>query len=97
MAYNNVQNYFESLVFDAIRDKVRNNELENDEDLLCDVACISLNQLPARYIRHSVDAVFYMTSEERVQNETIVEDAIRIAIERVEKYQSDKRPETIQQ
>jgi hypothetical protein len=34
-------------------------------DMLADVACVALNRLPARYVRHDVDLVFYLTEHER--------------------------------
>lgn len=58
MAFDNIHNYFEKLVFDVIQDKLANAELDNDEDYLGDIACVALNQLPSRYVRHNVDMVF---------------------------------------
>jgi len=97
MAFNNINNYFEKLVFDVIQDKLSTNELDNDEDFLGDIACVALNQLPARYVRHNVDMAFYMTTEEREQNQIIVEDAIDMAIDYVNKHRHNERPETINQ
>ena len=97
MAFNNIHNYFEKLVFDAIQDKLNDNKLEYDEDFLGDIACVALNQLPSRYVRHNVDMVFYMTSEEREQNQVIVEDAVAMAIDYVNKHRQSERPETINQ
>jgi hypothetical protein len=34
-------------------------------DMLADVACVALNRLPARYVRHDVDLMFYLTEHER--------------------------------
>lgn len=97
MAFTNITNYFEKLVFDEIQNKINSGELENDEDYLADIACVALNQLPSRYVRHNVDMVFYMTLEEREQNQLIVEDAVIMAVEYVNKHRHDKRPETINQ
>lgn len=97
MAFDNIHNYFEKLVFEVIQDKLSTNELDDDEDFLGDVACVALNQLPARYVRHNVDMVFYMTIEEREQNQIIVEDAIDMAIDYVNKHRHSERPETINQ
>ncbi len=95
MAFDNINNYFEKLVFDVIQSKL--NEIDNDEDFLGDIACVALNQLPARYVRHNVDMVFYMTGEEREQNQILVEDAVIMAIDYVNKHRHSKRPETINQ
>lgn len=97
MAFDNINNYFEKLVFDVIQDKLLKNELENDEDFLGDIACVALNQLPSRYVRHNVDMVFYMTLEEREQNKVVVEDAVIMAIDYVNKHRHSERPETINQ
>lgn len=97
MAFDNINNYFEMLVFDAMKEKLSNGQLENDEDYLGDIACVALNQLPSRYVRHNVDMVFYMTIEEREQNEIIVEDAVERAIDYVNKHRHHERPQTINQ
>ena len=97
MAFDNIHNYFEKLVFDVLQDKLNDDELDNDEDLLGDVACVALNQLPSRYVRHNVDMVFYMTSAEREQNLVIVEDAVIMAIDYVNKHRHNERPKTINQ
>jgi len=97
MAFNNINNYFEKLVFDVIQEKVHDDQLENKEDYLADIACVALNQLPSRYVRHNVDMIFYMTAEEREQNQAIVEDAVLMAIDYVNKHRHSDRPETINQ
>jgi hypothetical protein len=97
MAFDNINNYFEKLVFEALQDKLANDNLDNDEDYLADIACVALNQLPSRYVRHNVDMVFYMTAEEREQNQIIVEDAVLMAIDYVNKHRHSDRPETINQ
>lgn len=97
MAFDNIQNYFERLVFDVIQNKLTKDDLDNDEDYLGDIACVALNQLPSRYVRHNVDMVFYMTVEEREQNQILVEDAVIMAIDYVNKHRHSERPETINQ
>ena len=97
MAFDSINNYFEKLVTEHIQDKLNNNELEQDDDFLSDVACVALNQLPSRYVRHNVDMVFYMTQDERDQNQEIVEDAVTMAIDYVIQHRHHERPETINQ
>ena len=97
MAFDNINNYFEKLVFDEIQNKLHANKLDNDEDYLADIACVALNQLPSRYVRHNVDMVFYMTLDEREQNKFVVEDDVLMAIDYVNKHRHDERPETINQ
>ncbi len=55
-----------------------------DPDLLADVACIALNQLPARYIRHAIDLSFYQTEQERAKVEAQLHAAVEKAFHFVE-------------
>ncbi len=55
-----------------------------DAELLADVACVALNRLPARYIRHRVDYVFYLTEHEAAANDSAVADAVKYAFEFVQ-------------
>ena len=97
MSFDNIHNYFEKLVCGVIQDKLNKNKLDDDEDFLGDVACVALNQLPSRYVRHNVDMIFYMTIEEREQNQIVVEDAVDMATDYVNKHRHSERPETINQ
>ena len=97
MAFDNINNYFEKLVIDEIQHQFSEGKLENDDDYLSDIACVALNQLPSRYVRHNVDMVFYMTLDEREQYHEVVEDAVLMAIDYVNKHRHDDRPETINQ
>ena len=63
-----------------------------DTDFYLDVACIALNKLPARYVRHSVDATFYMSSEELANTTLAINDAVAHAIEYVDKRR-DSHPD----
>ena len=97
MTFDNINNYFEKLVLDEITRLLSEDKLENDSDFLSDVACVAHNQLPARYVRHNVDMVFYMTIDEREQYQEVVEEAVHTAIEYVNKHRHNDRPETINQ
>jgi len=87
MAFDNIHNYYEKLVSTEIQKKVQDNELENNEDFLGDIACVALNKLPAHYVRHDVDMAFYMTAEERDKKIVKVKDAIIAAIDFVKTHQ----------
>ena len=95
MAFDNINNYFEKLVLDEIQRLLSEDKLEDDTDFLSDIACVALNQLPARYVRHNVDMVFYMTLQERQQMEQEVQNAVTMAIKYVNQHRGDSRPETI--
>jgi len=76
-----ISNYYESLVFDRIKKKLRGTEKARDEDYMADVACVALNRLPARYVRHIVDTRFFESEEEHKHNNISVEGAVSYAIE----------------
>lgn len=76
--FSSVHNYHERQVFAAVLDAVpRHAGL--DADQLADVACVALNRLPPRYIRHDVDFAFYQGEKERAANERALRDAVDYA------------------
>lgn len=80
-----VHNHQEQAVFTAISEQSVNYPMMRDsEDLLSDVACVALNRLPPRYIRHTVDFAFYQTEKERSEAEQLVRDTVRQAFEFVQ-------------
>lgn len=97
MAFDNFHNYFELLVVRRLQNMIQDNLLDNNEDYLGDIACVALNQLPARYVRHDVDMAFYLTIEEREDMEKSVENALEMAIEYVNKHRNNERPQTYSQ
>lgn len=81
--FESVQNHYEQPVLAAVSAlAVRYPGLR--QELLPDVACVALNRLPPRYIRHAVDLAFYMTDKERMDNERSIDDAVRHAFEFVQ-------------
>ena len=78
MHFNTVQNYYEKLVCERVAQVVGRKSV--DSDYLEDVACVALNHLPPRYIRHEVDMFFYMSPVEREEMLTKVENAINDAV-----------------
>lgn len=83
-----ITNYYEQLVMDKIADALAGNGLAYDPDYTEDVACIALNRLPPRYIRHAVDVAFYMSAEERRDIDRKIDAAIRAAIELINQRRS---------
>lgn len=80
MVYNfeQVHNYYERLVFEDVAR--RSTEYADfSVDMLADVACVALNRLPARYVRHDVDLMFYLTEHERHAIELSMEEALSFA------------------
>lgn len=59
---DSIHNYYEQMVIDQA---LRSNDRANtDTDFLADVACVALNRLPPRYVRHDVDMTFFLTPDE---------------------------------
>lgn len=81
--FTSLHNYHERQVFDLVQDLATSYPLLS-EDHHPDVACVALNRLPPRYIRHQVDLVFHMTEKERKENEQLVREAVVFAFEFVQ-------------
>lgn len=78
MSIEQIHNYYEHLVLDEVVRRARN--LPNaTADMVADMACVALNRLPARYVRHDVDLVFYLTETERHQSDAALLAALDYA------------------
>ncbi|MBE0471027.1 MAG: late competence development ComFB family protein [Methyloprofundus sp.] len=82
MAFDAVHNYYEKLVFEEIAQFYDDGHLEEDE--IEDIACIALNKIPPRYIRHHVDMCFFMIEQDRREMLDQVKDAVAFAYEKVQ-------------
>lgn len=89
--FEQVHNYYERLVFEEV---ARRSQAFTDftSDMLADVACVALNRLPARYVRHDVDMMFYLTEHERHAIELSLEDALQFAFRFVRDRAAKTRP-----
>lgn len=76
MEHDGITNYYESLVYDEIKGSLVDTGKISDTDIVNDIACLALNQLPPRYIRYSIDTAFYMSEEERVTMQEKVREAV---------------------
>ncbi len=83
---DSIHNYYEGMVFTALQEKIPNRFGSND--YTADVACVALNNLPPRYIRHDVDMAFYLSPNERQEMVDKVDKAVTDAIKFVDN--SDK-------
>lgn len=68
------RNYYEVLLLEILRDEGLMEELP--EDYLADLCCVTLNQLPVRYIRHLVDTYFFEDYNELKQMKTEISTAL---------------------
>lgn len=82
MEYNfdQVHNYYERLVFEEVARRAQSAQYAGfTADMLADVACLALNRLPARYVRHDVDMMFYLTEQERQAMEQGLEEVLQFS------------------
>lgn len=83
--FSSIYNHHERIIFQAVTDYAPSfPDIANDDSLLVDVACVALNRLPPRYIRHEVDFVFYLTDRERQEIDLAVKEAVGYAFEFVQ-------------
>jgi hypothetical protein len=75
---DSIHNYYEGLVFESLQKKLP--ERYGNNDYIADIACVALNHLPPRYIRHDVDMVFYLSPNERLEMLEKVQGAVDQAI-----------------
>jgi hypothetical protein len=82
MEYNfdQVHNYFERLVFEEVARRAQQPAYTGyTADMLADVACLALNRLPARYVRHDVDMMFYLTEPERQAMDHSLDEVLKFS------------------
>jgi Late competence development protein ComFB len=83
--FDSIHNFHERAVFQAITKATeRYPQIRKKSDLFADIACVALNRLPPRYIRHEVDFSFYLSEKERAENELLITNAVNFAIEFVQ-------------
>lgn len=82
--FDQIHNHHEILVRAAVSAKASQYPHLATEELLADIACVALNRLPPRYIRHTVDFAFYLTDKERSENEAAIAEAVDSAFKFVQ-------------
>ncbi|QIK38936.1 late competence development ComFB family protein [Caldichromatium japonicum] len=60
-----IQNYYERLVLESIQKHLAGRDELQDADFVADLACLALNALPARYVRHAVDLWSHLCDSEQ--------------------------------
>ena len=94
--FSSIHNHHESSVFDAVIEmSPRFPTVAARHELLIDVACIALNRVQPRYIRHKVDYLFYLTEAERAANGQMIASAVQQAFEVVSARERAKPPAKI--
>ena len=78
--YSTVHNAHEKAVFKAVhRHAPRYPVVAGHADLLADVACVALNRLMPRYIRHGADLAFFISAKERDEAARMVDESVEFA------------------
>ncbi len=88
MNFESVKNYYEILVAFEIQKQLKASGTSADNDYLEDVACVALNKLPPRYVRHHVDLVYYLTDDEKANMDNAVRTAVSEALGFVSQHRS---------
>ncbi|NQZ10848.1 MAG: late competence development ComFB family protein [Algicola sp.] len=78
-----IENYYEHLLLEEVNQLVIGGDLPADEELLSDIACLAMNNLPSRYAHHAVDMAFFLSEDERIEMNNKVAIALNNAIEKV--------------
>jgi hypothetical protein len=84
-ALDSIHNYYQQLVFEQITKAIKPSDLK-DVDYIADIACVALNHLPPKYIRHDVDMAFYLSTDERAEMGFKVASAVEEAVTFVNKH-----------
>jgi hypothetical protein len=78
--FSSIRNQREHAVFRAVIETAPQFPgLAQHTELLIDVACVALNRLPPRYIRHEADFAFFLSERERADGELALSEAVEYA------------------
>ncbi len=80
MDIESAHNYYEALVAEELQKQLKGDKHIKDRDFVEDAACVALNRLPPRYVRHHVDLVYYLSDEEKLKMDESVHDVVKEAI-----------------
>lgn len=78
--FSSIRNLHERSVCEAVTAAAtRYPGVQDQGDLLADVACVALNRMHPRYMRHEVDFAFYQSERERADTERQLSEAVEFA------------------
>ena len=80
-----ISNFYEQAVINMIVERY-GDSAQMDHDVLEDMACVALNHLPSKYVRHAVDLAFYMDTAERAAVAERLEKAVDQAYDYVSQH-----------
>jgi hypothetical protein len=81
--FSSVHNHYKRLVFEAVLQRASDYPYL-DAQALPDVACVALNRMGSRYIRHAIDLAFYLSEKESTAMDEKLHDAVTYAFEFVQ-------------
>jgi len=81
MDFSGIHNYYEHLVTDYLHTTIIPDMPDKSTDFFLDVACYALSRLPARYMRHEIDMVFYLEESVRAEMIEDAHKAVDVAVE----------------
>ena len=90
--FEQVHNYYERLVFEDVARRSKSYP-DFTSDMLADAACVALNRLPARYVRHDVDLMFYLTEHERHAIDLAMQEGLDFAFAFVGERAAKRNPQ----
>ncbi len=94
MDFSSIDNYYEHLVIDYLRNEAFDSLENTSTDFILDVACYALSKLPARYVRHEIDMAFYLSPDERAEMVENAKKAVNESIKYItENFNKDQRYE----
>lgn len=89
---SSITNSYEQLVLDEILDTLGDQaDPHAMQDYIEDIACLALNGLPARYVRHRIDLASHLTAEEFTAMREQAARAVKLATETVKRRQDRNR------
>lgn len=77
---SSIGNYYEHLVMERIAQAQNQNASELATAEIEDLACVALNYLPPRYVRHAVDLAAHLSDAEHRSMREEVADAVDFAL-----------------
>lgn len=83
--FESARNHLETLVFARVAQLApQYSHVARSEDHLVDAACLALNMLKPRYIRHSIDMMFHISNADRAKEAAAVDSAVAEAFKILE-------------
>ena len=86
MNFDGIYNYYERIVHEEVIKVLSAENSDYKIDDAEDIACLALNQLPAKYVRHSIDTVFFLVEGECENMNKAVVQAVKTAFDRVKSH-----------